>query len=353
MIPLPQSPEKILVWVPDRVSEAVLATPAVRTIRENFPEAELTLLVSPRVHDIFQFSPRVDRLLVYEKEGEHRGLRGMLQLVRELRQQQFAIVFFIGGGWKGPLITRLARIPVRAGYLSEGRGLLLTHGVHKTLEAVKKHEVDHYQRIMLGLGLRPSNNALELFLFGDQIDAIKARVRTMADFEMGNQPLIGFIPGATYFPSKRWPVENYAQLAQLICRDPRARIILFGSKAERATCTKIIAQSGAAAPRMLNMAGSARLIETIALLGECDVLVSSDSGLMHAAAALHVPIVALFGATDPRVTGPYSDNAVILHQPVFCSPCNKPRCLYKNMRCMKLISSDDVYAEVMGILAER
>ena len=350
---LPRTLEKILVWSPDRISEAVLTTPAVRTIRENFFEAEITLLVSPRVHDIFQFNPRIDRLLVYEKEGEHRGLRGMLQLVRELRQQRFDCVILLESGCMAALLARLARIPIRAGYVSHGRGLLLTHGVYKSMEAVKKHAVDQYQRIMLGLGLRPSNNELELFLFGDQIDAVKARMQSMGDIEVGKQPLIGFIPGATYAPAKRWPVENFAQLAQLICRDPQARIVLFGSKAERATCTNIVALSGAAAPHMLNMAGGARLIETIALMGECDLLVTNDSGLMHAAAALQVPMVSLFGATDPDITGPYCESAVILHQPLPCSPCHKPRCPHKHMRCMKLITSDDVYAEVASLLAQR
>jgi len=353
MKPLPKSLEKILIWSADRIGESVMSTPAVRTLCENYPDVEITLLGTPRVHDIFQFSPRIDRLLIYEKDGEHSGIRGFFQLVRDLRQYNFDAVVLLSPRFMPALVSRLAGIPIRAGAIAAGRGSLLTHGVHETLAVVKKHKVDMYMRLMLSFGLRSGSYDLELYLFGDQIDAMKARVSSLADIKVGEQPLVGFIPGATYAPSKRWPVERYAELAQLICRDPQARIILFGSKAERANCSEIIAQSGAAAPKMLNMAGTARLIETIALLGECDVLVTSDSGLMHAATALQVPLVALFGATDPQCSGPYSENAVVLNKPVPCSPCNKPRCPKKHLQCMKLITSTDVYAEVASFLAER
>jgi heptosyltransferase-2 len=350
---LPQHPQKILVRSTNWIGDAVMTTPAVRTIRENFPESEITLLVHPWVSDVFRYSPRVDRVLMYEKKGRHRGIRGMLQLAAELRQENFDCAILLQNAFEAAFITWLARIPVRAGYTTDGRSLLLTHGVHKTLEAVKKHEVHYYQRIMLGLGLRPAPNELELFIPGDQIDAIKARVATMADFQVGSLPLIGFNPGAAFGPAKRWPAEKFAQLAQMIGRDPKTRIVLFGSEADRPTCAEIIARSGAAAPRMLNLAGRTSLVEAMALIGECDVFVTNDSGLMHVAAALHTPLVAIFGSTDHIATGPYADNAVVIRKPLPCSPCKKTHCPEKHFRCMQLINSDEVFAAVDTILKER
>jgi heptosyltransferase-2 len=206
---------------------------------------------------------------------------------------------------------------------------------------------------MLGLGLRPAPTELELFIPGDQIDAVKARVAAMADFEVGTLPMIGFNPGAAYGPAKRWPAEKFAQLAQMICRDSRSRIVLFGSEADRATCADIIARSGAAAPRMLNLAGSTSLIEAMALIGECDVFITNDSGLMHVAAALRTPLVAIFGSTDHVATGPYADNAVVIRKPLPCSPCKRPHCPEKHFRCMQLIDSDEVFAAVNTILEQR
>ncbi len=350
---LPQHPEKILVRSTNWIGDAIMTTPAVRTIRENFPESEITLLAHPWVGDVFRFSPRIDRLLVYDKKGRHKGVRGMLQLARELREEHFDCAILLQNAFEAAFITWWAGIPIRAGYTTDGRGLLLTHGVHKTLEVVKKHEVNYYQRIMLGLGLKPAVNELELFIPGEQIDAARARLQKMSDFEGGRQPLIGFNPGAAFGPAKRWPAEKYAQLAQLICREAQPLIVLFGSAADRATCADIIARSGAAAPRMLNLAGETSLVEAMALIGECDVFVTNDSGLMHVAAALNTPLVAIFGSTDHIATGPYSDHAVIIRKPLPCSPCKKTHCPEKHFRCMKLIESDEVYGAVKTMLEER
>lgn len=350
---LPRQPLKILIRPADRVSDAVMSTPAVRTLRENFPESEITLLAHPGVSDVFRYSPRIDRLLEYEHNGRHKGVRGLRQLIAELRQERFDCAILLQNTFEAALIAWMADIPVRAGYISNGRGLLLTHGVFRTMETVKKHEVHAYQRLMLGLGLRHVAAEQELFIPGEQIDAVKARIHTMAEVEFGRQPLIGFNPGAALCPAKRWPTEHYAQLAQMICDDPGARILLFGTEAERTTCSEIVAQSGAAAPRMLNLAGATTLVEAMALIGECDVFVSNDSGLMHLAAALQTPLVALFGATDHIANGPRADHAVLLRKPLACSPCKKARCPEKHFRCMRLIDPDEVYATVATMLEER
>jgi heptosyltransferase-2 len=103
---------------------------------------------------------------------------------------------------------------------------------------------------------------------------------------------------------------------------------------------------------MIDLTGATTLIEAMALIGECDVFVTNDSGLMHVAAALHTPLVAIFGSTDHIATGPYADNAVVIRKPLPCSPCKKTHCPEKHFRCMKLIDSDEVFAAVEGILKE-
>lgn len=349
---LPRHPKKILVRSTNWIGDAVMTTPAVRTIRENFPESEITLLVHPWVSDVFRYSPRVDRLLMYEKKGRHKGLKGMLQLAGELRQEQFDCAILLQNAFEAALITLVAGIPVRAGYTTDGRGLLLTHGVHKVTELNKKHEIHYYQRIMQGLGLKPAVNELELFIPGDQIDAAKGRIEQLSGERMGTEPLIGFNPGAAFGPAKRWPAEKYAELARMICARLDGRIVLFGSSADKGTAADIITLAGSAASRMIDLTGATTLIEAMALIGECDVFVTNDSGLMHVAAALHTPLVAIFGSTDHIATGPYADNAVVIRKPLPCSPCKKAHCPEKHFRCMKLIDSDEVFAAVERILKE-
>jgi heptosyltransferase-2 len=350
--PWPHHPHKILVRSTNWIGDAVMTTPAVRTIRENFPESEITMLVHPWVSDVFRYSPRVDRLFIYEKKGRHKGLRGMLQLAGELRQEQFDCAILLQNAFEAVLITLLAGIPVRGGYTTDGRGLLLTHGVHKINELNKKHEVNYYQRILLGLGLRPAVNELELFIPGNHIDAAKQRIEDLTGARLKSAPLIGFNPGAAFGPAKRWPEEKFAELAEMLCRRTTARILLFGSAADKETAVRIIGCAGAAASRMIDLTGATTLIEAMALIGECDVFVTNDSGLMHVAAALRTPLVAIFGSTDHIATGPFSDNAVVIRKPLPCSPCKKTHCPEKHFRCMKLIDSNEVGAAVLRLLEE-
>ena len=352
MKPWPHNPNKILVRSTNWIGDAVMTTPAVRAIRENFPESEITMLVHPWVSDVFRYSPRVDRLFIYEKKGRHKGLRGMLQLAGELRQEQFDCAILLQNAFEAALITLLAGIPVRGGYTTDGRGLLLTHGVHKINELNKKHEVNYYQRILLGLGLRPAVNELELFIPGNHIDAAKQRIEELTGARLKSAPLIGFNPGAAFGPAKRWPEEKFAELAEMLCRRTKARILLFGSAADKETAVRIIGRAGAAASRMIDFTGATTLIEAMALIGECDVFVTNDSGLMHVAASLRTPLVAIFGSTDHIATGPFSDNAVVIRKPLPCSPCKKTHCQEKHFRCMKLIDSNEVGAAVLRLLEE-
>ena len=244
MKPFPQNPKKILIRSTNWIGDAVITTPAVRTIRENFPESEITMLVHPWVSDIFRYSPRVDQLFIYEKKERHQGLKGMLRLAGELRLQQYDCAILLQNAFEAALIATVAGIPVRGGYTTDARGLLLTHGVDKAPGLIKKHQVHYYQRMVRGLGLKTSPNELELFIPGEQIDAAKLLIEERTGKQVGAVPLIGFNPGAAFGPAKRWPAEKYAELAEMLCRRTDARIVLFGSGADRETAAAIIAHAG-------------------------------------------------------------------------------------------------------------
>jgi heptosyltransferase-2 len=347
----PRHPAKILVRSTNWIGDAVMTTPAVRTIRENFPESEITILVHPWVADVFRYSPRIDRIFVYEKKGRHKGLRGLLQLAGELRQERYDCAILLQNAFEAALLAKMAGIPVRGGYTTDGRGLLLTHGVRKEPELVRKHEVNYYQRMVRGLGLKTAPNELELFIPGVQIDSARARLQGLAGRESGSGPLVGINPGAAFGPAKRWPAERYAELADLLLHRAGGRILLFGGEADRTATSEIVGRVSQP-DRVVDLAGRTSLIEAMALIGECDVFITNDSGLMHVAAGLHTPLVAIFGSTDHVRTGPYSNNAVVIRKPLPCSPCRKPTCPEKHFRCMRLIDSQEVYTAVIRLLEE-
>jgi heptosyltransferase-2 len=151
-------------------------------------------------------------------------------------------------------------------------------------------------------------------------------------------------PGAEYGPTKRWPTEHFAQLAQiLIAANPNNHVILLGSKSDQALGTEIL--SLANLPKnILNWCGSTSLDEAIALIGLSKAVISNDSGLMHIAAALKVPQVAIFGSSDPAHTPPLSDQAKVIWLNMPCSPCHKRECPLGHLKCLKDIQPEQVLA---------
>jgi heptosyltransferase-2 len=306
--------------------------------------------VHPWVADVFRASPRVDRVLLYDKKGRHKGLVGMLRLAGELRQEQFDCVILLQNAFEAALIAVAAGIPVRGGYSTDVRGLLLNHAVPKNPAIKGQHEIHYYQEMVRGLGVQPATDALELFVPEQQREAARRRIVQMIGTRQTRPCLIGFNPGAAFGPAKRWPVEKFARLAQLLCQQTDAHILLFGAAADQETTAEVRVRAGVAAARMHDCAGKTSLMEAMALIGECDAFVTNDSGLMHVAAALRTPIVAIFGSTDHIATGPLSDTATIIRVALPCSPCKKSMCPKKHFACMQQIESEAVYSALLQLL---
>ena len=350
MRPFPENPEKILVRAVNWIGDAVMMTPALRSLRKACPDSEIALLAYPWVSDVFRYSPRINRLIPFDKRGAHAGLAGLWRLSRELKAERFDCAVLFQNAFEAAFLTWMARIPVRGGYATDGRSLLLTHRVKKAPNIVTRHEVFYYQRIVRGLGMPNEPNELEVFLPGFEIDAARDLLARHLGEARERALVIGFNPGAAFGPAKRWPANRYAELARSLAkRYANLRILLFGSEADRPTTQEIQKLAGKQA-RIIDLAGRTRLIAAMALIGECDLFVTNDSGLMHVAAALHTPQVALFGSTDHVATGPWSDGAVVIRKALPCAPCKKKVCPRGHFQCMKMITSEEVEKAVVRLL---
>jgi heptosyltransferase-2 len=171
---------------------------------------------------------------------------------------------------------------------------------------------------------------------------------------MAAMPVIGFNPGAAYGPAKRWPAEKFGQLAALIAHqhgETGCLILVFGTTADTEAARAISEFSLRTPHHVVDMTAKTTLPQVMALIHCCNVFVTNDSGLMHVAAALDTPTVAIFGSTDHVATGPFSKKAVVIRKEMECSPCLQSRCPLKHLRCLEEISSQEVYAELAGILA--
>jgi heptosyltransferase-2 len=159
---------------------------------------------------------------------------------------------------------------------------------------------------------------------------------------------VGVNPGAAYGSAKQWPVERYGELCDKLQAAWGAQIMVFGSPEERAVGQKLSSLTRAGC---VDFCGQTTLREAVALIEQCQLFVTNDSGLMHVASAFDVPLVAIFGSTDPGATGPTNPRSRIVQAPIPCSPCLKRECP-EDLQCMKDISVDDVYEVVERMLKE-
>ncbi|MCG2742947.1 MAG: lipopolysaccharide heptosyltransferase II [Desulfobacteraceae bacterium] len=373
------NPAKILIRSTNWIGDAVMTTPAVHTIRENFPNAEITMLAMPWVADIFRLSPDVDKVLVYDKNDLYPGrIKGVLKLANDLKQYRFDAAILLQNAFEAAFLVWMAGIPLRAGYKRDGRGLLLTHGVELTPEIRARHQVHYYQMILAGLGLDLGPDKLRLPLSDEltgwargYIECLKGqgpfstqdgkthpeRISPAENRDTSETaiPVIGFNPGAAYGPAKRWPAEKFGQLAALIAHHYGERgclILVFGTKDDTDAARAIKEFSVRTPYHVIDMTAKTTLQQVMALIQCCNAFVTNDSGLMHVAAGLETPTIAIFGSTDHVATGPFSERAVVIRKEMDCSPCLQSECPRKHLHCLEEISSQEVYTEVAKALSD-
>ena len=312
-----------------------MTTPAVRTIRENFPDSRITILCYPWVADVFRASPLVDEVMIFDPKGRHRGISGLFRLAAEIRRRRFDAAILLQNAFKAAFITFLARVPIRAGYIRDGRRLLLTHPVPIDPAVRKVHQVHYYQELCRGLGMRRGDDRLFL---NPAPEAGQWAGEELARFNPSGRLLIGLNPGAAYGPAKRWPAERYGKLAARVADEFDGVCVVFGTDSDR-EAGEII--SRAAPGRCLDLTGRTTLARAMAMIARCDLFVTNDSGLMHVAAVLAVPLAAIFGSTDPVATGPFAEKIRIVRHQFDCQPCFATECK-RDFRCMTSIVVDDV-----------
>ena len=322
-----------------------MTTPAVRAIRQRFPSTHISLLAKPWVVPVFESSKHIDQLLIYDDNGRHKGILGKFRLARDLKKYHFDAAILLQNAFEAALITFLADIPIRIGYDTDVRQLFLTHAVSCTNEIKKKHQTGYYLNIIRGIGIKEDNR--ELYLRLNQRDRFQSEKILLEQQLSLDDKIVGINPGATYGPAKQWPFDRYARLADKIQTFTKAHIIIFGGPNDRNLGKKI---SQKMQYRPIDLSGKTSLGEAMALIERCDLFITNDSGLMHVAAALDVPLIAVFGSTNSITTGPLSQNSRIVQVPLECSPCLRPECPKGHLNCMDQISVEMVFNVVKEIL---
>jgi len=340
-------PAALLVRAVNWLGDAILTTPALGAVRAAFPHSRITLAAKPLVAELFRHHPDIDEILVYDKEGRHAGAVGMLRMAGELRRRGLDAAILLQNAFDAALLAFLAGVPYRAGYATDGRRLLLSRAVPVTEEVLRLHHAEYYLHLVKELGIpRPANPAMRLQVTGEERDAMAARLASLGVPKGGK--ILGINPGATYGSAKRWYPDRFAAVADALSEEWNASVVLMGSIPEMPLSAGI---EEAMRRRPVNLAGRTTVREMMALLSLCGFLVTNDSGPMHIAAALGIPLAAIFGPTDWRATSPWTRKAKVVRAEMGCSPCRRREC-EAGHECMLGVTAEMVVAAARDLMAE-
>ncbi len=325
-----------VIRAPNWIGDGVMSLPAVRAYRQAFPEERLAVAAKGYLADLFRAIPEIDEILPLPERWTPRSFA---RAAGELRRRAFGRGVLFTNSFSSALFFRAAGIAQLAGYGRDGRSLLLRERVRPAAEA--EHHQRYYLRVVEHLAGRPIAVPPPATLVVAPAEREQARLRLhqLGIADMGQ--LLAVSPSAAYGGAKAWLPGRFREFLRLWLRErPAATALLLGSPAERGR----VAAVGAGLPgRVHNLAGRLSLREAIALLSCCRLFVGNDSGLMHVAAALSVPLVAVFGPTEPGRTAPLAARFRLLHRGADCAPCRRRECP-SDHRCMSAVGVDEVLA---------
>jgi heptosyltransferase II len=341
---------KLLIRATNWVGDAIMALPALQAVRAGFPEAVISILALPYVADIYRGQGVADELIEYDRKREHAGIRGGAKLAAALKAKQFDQALLLQNAFDAAWIAWRARIPERIGYDRDARGFLLTKAIRVPRAGeIPAHEKFYYLELLKRAGwidAIPEIAEISLKITDEQARQAEETLRSFGATAGAVRIAVG--AGASYGSAKCWPPERFAASLNDLVKERDAEVLLFGTAGEVGVSSAI--QAGLKKPA-IDLTGNTRIVELPALLSRCTAFLGNDSGAMHVAAAVGLPVVAVFGPTDPLGTAPVTPRCTIVQEKPYCSPCFLRRCPTDH-RCMTTIAPEKVTAGVLLALAE-
>ncbi|MDZ7851463.1 MAG: lipopolysaccharide heptosyltransferase II [Halomonas sp.] len=330
---------RILVVGPSWVGDMVMAQSLFKTLKAKQPGSRITVVAPAWSRPILERMDEVDEVACLEVGHGQFGLATRRQLGRSL-QGRFDHAIVLPRSWKSALVPFLARIPLRTGFTGEQRLWLLNDR-----RRLDKAVLDQTVKRFVALGLPAEEAARGDFplprprLRLDTDNLVERRV----ELGLSSRPAIGMMPGAEYGPAKQWPLAYFRELARLLVLEGFEVRVLGGPKDVDAG--EVIAD---ALPHTHNLCGRTRLADAVDLLGDCQQVVTNDSGLMHVAAAVGTRIQAIYGSSSPAYTPPLTENAEVHYLGLDCSPCFQRTCPLGHTNCLKQLMPERVLQAILA-----
>jgi len=340
-----QNYRNILVVRLDRMGDVVLSTPALKALRDAYPESRITFMVRPYVRDIAEGNPSVDEVIIYDKV---KGLSDNIKFIKGLRKKKFDLAVILHPTFRTNWIVFLSCIPRRIGFDRKRKmGVLLTDRIPDKKHLGLKHEIDYTLDILRYIGVNAKDRKMHVPVSRES----QARAReTLAKGGISESDSVVVIhPGASC-PSKRWPAERFAETADMLIKRRGVKVVIISGESDKELGGKV---ASSMKEKCFNLSGGTTVGDAAGVLKVSKLFISNDSGPVHVACAVGTPVVAIFGRSDrglsPRRWGPSNKGDVVMHKDVGCVECLAHNCEV-GFKCLKAITVDEVVKSAEELL---
>jgi heptosyltransferase II len=340
----------IVVRAPNWLGDAVMATCILEDLAIRYPEAKITVLCQVNIAPVFLNNPFVHAIQSFKRANLWIHRANNIEVIEQLVKESYDVGVLLTHAFSSAWWFYRAGVKRRLGYQGRWRSFLLTDSVPFSKNRDTQHEVQTYKELLAPLGISLSHTKPHLYITEEEKEAAKdLLLRLGATF--GKTKILGINPTAAYGSSKCWPKEKFRTMAQELQTDDNHLILFFGDEAGKEIVDEMTKGLG---DNVINLAGRTSLRELFALISFCDLFISGDSGPMHSASALNIPLIALFGSTSFVRTGPYESKTSFViekQEGLSCAPCYKRICPI-DFPCMKKITEEEVIKKIHEILKE-
>ncbi|MDD4909780.1 MAG: lipopolysaccharide heptosyltransferase II [Candidatus Omnitrophica bacterium] len=338
--------KRILICRTDRMGDVILSTPVIKALRDWYPSSYIAVMAAPETSALLKGNPYLDELIVLNKRGEHKGLRGILRLISRIKKRRFDLAVILHSTNRVNFAVYFAGIPVRIGYARRA-GFLLTRKLPYIKPQGRKHELEYCLDVLKLIGIDSREKELFVPLEQDAEGRIRRLLRENNVCEKDKFVIIH--PSASCI-SRIWPEERFAELANRLIDELEVKVAVISNKGDKPIVDGVVSLIK---HPVLNLAGELSLGEMVSLLRWGSLFISNDSGPAHIASAVGTPVVSIFGRKQPGLGPlrwrPLGEKVRVLQKDVGCIECLAHNCV-KHFACLKAITVDDVFAAAKELL---
>jgi len=342
--------KRILIVRTDRIGDVVLSTPVITAARKVFPNAYIAMMVSPQTQEIVRGNPYLNEVIVYDKKLKHKNIFKTLGFIARIKEKKFDLALILHSTNRVNCICFLAGIPKRVGYKRSKMDFLLTDKLEYTKRLGEKHESEYSLDVLRYIGVKAENSPLVMNIKKEDKKNINDLLKSFGLKD--KEKFIVLHPGASCV-SKMWPQENFARVADSLAKRFNVKVVLVSSFDQVKIAEEV---KNLMNDKPLFLCGKTSLGQLGALFEKASLFISNDSGPVHIACAVGVPVISIFGRNEKGLSPVrwrgLSDKNIVLHKDVGCNECLAHNCK-KGFLCLKSVTVDEVIQKASELLCEK